>query len=80
MIDQSIANTYIALEDTADGGMTNGITFLVRPERFERDESNADDTGLYLAITLTREEVRQCLADLDKDWADHEKFALGLPA
>lgn len=79
MIDPSIATAYIALEDTADGGMTNGITFLVRPDRLVRDESNAADTEVYVAVTLTREEVHQCLADLDRDWADHEKFALGLP-
>lgn len=79
MIDQSIANAEIGLHDTPDGGMTNAITFLVRPEQYVTDASGAHPGEMFIAVTLTREEVRDALANLDQDWADHEKFALGLP-
>lgn len=80
MIDRSIANAEISLQDTPDGGMTNAITFLVRPERYVSDESGQHPGETFVEVTLTREEVRECLADLDRDWADHERFALKLPA
>lgn len=79
MIDQAIANAEISLHDTPEGGMTNAITFLVRPERYVSDASGDHPGETFVEVTLTREEVREVLADLDKDWADHEKFALGLP-
>lgn len=79
MIDQSIANAEIALHDAPDGGVTNAITLLVRPETFVHDESGQHPGESFVPVTLTREEVREILADLDKDWADHERFAMGLP-
>ena len=80
VLDRSIADGYISLEETADGGMTNAMTFQVRPGRLVPDESGEHGGESFLEVRLTREEMRECLADLDKDWADHEKFAKGLPA
>jgi hypothetical protein len=80
MSDQVIACAEIALHDTPDGGMTNAITYLVRPGQPLVSDASGEHPGeLFIPVTRTREELRSDLASLDQDWADHERFALGLP-
>lgn len=79
-VDKAIANASIALWENASGGVTNAMQLLVRPDDMRSDESGAHPGESFVMVTITREEFRELLQDLEDDWADHIKFATELPA
>lgn len=75
-VDKNIATVGICLWDRHDGGITNAVQLLVRPLDIRCDESGAhpDESG-FVMLTITREEMRGLLAELDEDWADIVKYS-----
>jgi hypothetical protein len=80
LVDKAIAQVSISLWDSHDGGMTNAVVLLVRPLDVRCDESGGHPGESFVMITITREEIAEMQKALDADWADHERFAEGLPA
>lgn len=79
-IDKAIENFSICLFVRSDGSMTNAAICLVRPERIVSDASGEHPGESFVEITMTRDEARKVLDDLDRDWADHEYYTRVLPS
>ena len=79
LVDKAIAQVSICLWDSHDGGMTNAVQMLVRPVDIRSDESGGHPGEKFIMLTITREEIAEMQKALDADWADHVKFAEGLP-
>lgn len=69
-VDPAIATMGICLWDRRGGGMTNAVQLLVRPLDVRSDESGAHPGESFVMVTLTREELRAMLAELDRDWSE----------
>lgn len=68
-VDPAIASFSICLWDRHGGGATSAAQLLVRPIDVRGDESGEHPGERFVMVTLTREELRVMLAELDADWA-----------
>lgn len=68
-VDKAIATFGICLWDRHDGGTTNAVQLLVRPVDVRCDESGGHPGESFVMVTITREELRGLLEQLDSDWA-----------
>ena len=68
-VDKAIATMAITLWDRHYGGTTNAVQLLVRPTDMRSDESGEHPGETFVMVTLTREELRALLTELDEDWA-----------
>jgi len=78
-VDKAIATVSVCLWDRKDGGMTNAVQLLVRPLDLRGDESGSHPGEQFVMVTITREEMRDMLKELDIDWADTISHAAGQP-
>lgn len=69
-VDPNIANFGICLWERHDGGITSAIQILVRPNDIRCDESGMCPGESFVMMTITREEMREMLKQLDDDWDD----------
>ncbi len=72
-VDKAIGNIAISLWERPDGGVTNAIQLLVRPLDIRCDESGRLPGEDFVMVTITREELRAMLVQLDEDWEEMEK-------
>ena len=69
-VDKAIATYGITLWDNTLGQITNAAQFLIRPTDMRIDESGQYPGETFVMATLTRDELRSVLDDLEQDWAD----------
>jgi len=70
LVDPGIATVSVCLWDRFDGGITNAVQLLVRPINLRADESGEHPGESFVMVTITREEMRAMLTELDADWTD----------
>jgi hypothetical protein len=70
-VDKAIATCGICLWDKHGGGTTNAVQLLVRPIDVRSDESGQCPGETFVMLTITREELREMLRELDEDWGAH---------
>lgn len=68
-VDPNIGNLGLTVWERHDGGLTSAVQLLVRPVDLRCDESG-ELPGLFVMVTLTREELRALLRLADEDWAE----------
>lgn len=70
-VDKAIATCGICLWEKFGGGTTNAVQLLVRPTDIRIDESGECPGEKFVMLTITREELRKMLRELDEDWGAH---------
>lgn len=74
-VDKAIATASYCLWALQGGEYTNAVQLLVRPVDIRSDESGGHPGETFVMLTITREEVRAILDELNRDWDQFAAFA-----